>query len=144
MVKVEASVVINCPVDEVFSYLMDVSNWPEWAGFPEAEQTSEGPVGVGTTFRGMSEFLGRRAEWTSEVTKYEPNRRFAQTITWGPMSIEQSSTLEPVEGGTKYTQVGEAETGGFFRMADPLVNRMMQRQLEANLAKLKDILEAQA
>jgi hypothetical protein len=42
------------------------------------------------------------------------------------------------------TMVGEAETGGFFKLAEPVVNRMMQRQLEGNIANLKDILEAQA
>ena len=60
------------------------------------------------------------------------------------MSIEQSLTFEPVEGGTRLTMVGEAETGGFFKLAEPVVNRMMQRQLEGNIANLKDILEAQA
>jgi hypothetical protein len=40
--------------------------------------------------------------------------------------------------------VGEAEAGGFFKLAEPVVNRMMQRQLEGNIANLKDILEAQA
>lgn len=144
MARTEASIVINRPVEEVFSYLMDVNNWPEWTGFPELEQTSEGPVGVGTTFRGVSEFLGRSGEWTSEVTAYEPNRKFQQKIIWGSMSIEQSSIFEPVEGGTKYTQIGEGETGGIFKMATPVVNRMMKKQLESNLAKLKEVLEARA
>jgi uncharacterized protein YndB with AHSA1/START domain len=144
MARTEASVVINRTIDEVFAYLTDVRNWSQWAGFPEAEQTSEGSVGVGATFRGVSQFLGRRAEWTSEVTKYEPNKRMEQKITWGGMSIEQSLTFEPVEGGTRLTMVGEAETGGFFKLAEPVVNRMMQRQLEGNIANLKDILEAQA
>jgi len=35
-----------------------------------------------------------------------------------------------------------ARTGGIFKLAEPVVNRMMQRQLESNLANLKDILEA--
>ena len=33
MARMEASVVINRPVEEVFAYLMDVNNWPEWTGF---------------------------------------------------------------------------------------------------------------
>jgi uncharacterized protein YndB with AHSA1/START domain len=142
MARMEASVVINRPIDEVFAYVMDVGNWTEWAGLPEAERTSEGPVGVGTTFQGVSQFLGQRGEWTSEVTEYEPNRKMEQKITWGPMSIQQSVTCEPVEGGTRFTMVSKGETGGIFKLAEPVVNRMMQRQLESNLANLKDILEA--
>jgi hypothetical protein len=60
------------------------------------------------------------------------------------MSIEQSLTFEPVEGGTSFTMIGEGETGGFFKLAEPILNRMWQRQLEGMLANLKDILEAQA
>jgi uncharacterized protein YndB with AHSA1/START domain len=142
MARMEASVVINRPIDEVFAYVMDAGNWTEWAGLPEAERTSEGPVGVGTTLRGVSQFLGRRGEWTSEVTEYEPNRKMEQKIIWGPMSIQQSVTCEPVEGGTRFTMVSKGETGGIFKLAEPVVNRMMQRQLESNLANLKDILEA--
>ena len=145
MARMEASVVINRPVDEVFAYMADVRNWPQWnSGMLEGEQTSAGPVGVGTTFRGVNQFLGRRMEWTSEVTEYEPNRKMGQKITSGPMLIEQSLTFEPVEGGTRFTLVGEGETGGFFKLAEPIVNRTMQRQMEGNLANLKDILEAQA
>jgi uncharacterized membrane protein len=144
MTRVEASVVINRPIDEVFAYVIDVRNWPEWTGFPEVKQTSEGPVGVGTTFWGVSEFMGRRAEWTSKVTNYELNSRVEQKIAWGSMSIEQSLTFEPVEGGTKYTQAGETEIGGFFKVAEPIAKRTMQKQLEASLVKLKDVLEAQA
>jgi uncharacterized protein YndB with AHSA1/START domain len=143
MARMEASAVINRPVDKVFAYMADVRNWPQWySGMLEGEQTSKGPVGVGTTSQGVSQFLGRRMDWTAEVTKYEPNRKFELKITSGPMSIEQSLTFEPVEGGTRFTLVGEGETGGFFRLAEPVVNRMQRRQMEGDLANLKDILEA--
>jgi len=40
--------------------------------------------------------------------------------------------------------VFEMETGGFFRLAEPLVARMIRRQSETDFAALKDLLEAQA
>jgi uncharacterized membrane protein len=145
MARIETSVVINRPIDEVFAYINDVRNWPQWnSTLPEAEQTSEGPVAVGSTFRGVSQFLGQRMEWTSEVTEYEPNRKLKQKITSGPMWMEQSLTFEPVEGGTRFTMLGEGEFGGLFKLAQPVVNRRMKKESEANLAKLKDILEAGA
>jgi len=145
MARIEASAVINRPIEEVFAYVKEVTNWPQWNSMlREGEQTSEGPLGVGTTFRGVSEFLGRRMEWTSEVTEYAPNRKLEQKVTSGPMSIEQSLTFEPVEGGTRFTIVGEGEFGGFFRLAEAVVNRRSRKQMEASLAKLKDILEAGA
>jgi hypothetical protein len=36
----------------------------------------------------------------------------------------------------------DAEVGGFFRLAEPLVGRAIRRQIEADMATLKDLLEA--
>ena len=145
MARAEASVVINRPIDEVFAYVDDIGNASQWQSYVlESEQTSEGPKGVGTTERGLMQFLGRRIEWTAEITEYEPNSKIKDKVTAGPMSIEQTLTLEPVEGGTRLTLVAGGETGGFFALAEGIVSRMFQRDLQANLAKLKDILEAHA
>jgi uncharacterized membrane protein len=143
MAKVEASVVIGKPVEEVFAYVMDVGNWPKWNAYlPSVEQTSEGPVGVGTTFRGSSQFLGRSMEWTSEVTGYEENSKMAQVITSGPMSMQQTMLFEAVEGGTKFTMAGEGEFGGFFKLAEGMVNRRWRSQADESLGNLKKMLEA--
>ncbi len=148
MARIEASVVINRPVEEVFEFVTNPKNDLLWqSGVLESEQTSEGPMGVGTTLRSVSQSWGRRMEWPCEIIEYEPNRKIKYKITSGPMTGEPSCTFEPVEGGTRLTLVGEGETGGFFKrlfgLADPIVVRMMQRGTETDLANLKDILEAQ-
>ena len=56
---------------------------------------------------------------------------------------ESEYTFEPVDGG-KVTLVGEAELGGFFKLAKPIVTRAIKRQGAGNLAGLKDLLEARA
>ena len=38
----------------------------------------------------------------------------------------------------------DAQIGGFFRLAEPIIARMMKRQVEADYANLKDLLEARA
>ncbi len=145
MARIEGSVVINRPVGEVFAYMLEIGNWLQWnSGMVEAEQTSAGPMGVGSTFRGLNEFLGQRMEWTSEITEYEPERKMRQRIISGPMTIEQSLTFEHVEDGTKLTLAGEGQTGGFFKLAEAVVKRRMKKQMEDNLASLKGILEGGA
>lgn len=145
MAGIEASVMINRPVDEVFAYMTDARTWPHWeSGLLQVEQTSEGPMSVGTTFRGANQALGRRMEWTSEVTEYTLNRRWGQKIISKGWSTEESLTFEPFEGSTKFTLVSELEMGGFFKLVAPFVARMIQKQIEKDLAKLKDILEAHA
>ena len=145
MVRIEASVVINRPIEEVFAFVSDFEKSPQWmAELVESKQTSEGPVGVGTTLSGVATPLGRRAESTQEVVEYELNRKYAIKSTSGPVTSKDNYTFESVAGGTKVTRVAEAETSGFFRLAEPLAVRMMRRQFKTNFANLKDLLEAQA
>jgi uncharacterized membrane protein len=144
MTRLETSVVINQPIEEVFAFVADFEKSPQWMSeLMEAKQTSEGPAGVGTTLSGVANPLGRRAESTQEVTEYEPNSKFAIKSTSGPVESKDEYTFESVNGGTKVTRVVEAEMGGFFKLAEPLVVRMMRRQFETNFAHLKDLMEAQ-
>jgi uncharacterized protein YndB with AHSA1/START domain len=145
MVKVEGTVVINRPIEEVFAFLTNPDNSSLWQGMVlEAKQTSEGPVGVGTTGQVVSQFLGRRMESTWEVTEFELNRKATLKTTSGPIPYMNSATLESVEEGTKVTLVAEYEVGGYFKLAEPILARMAQRQAETDYANLKDLVEAQA
>ena len=144
MVKVEVSAVINRPIEEVFDYMSDPGNGPKWqSGVLEAEQTSKGPMGVGATNREVRKFMGRQIDQTFEITEYEPNRMIKQKTISGPMTLDTIYAFESVEGGTRVTMGGEGDSGGFLKLADPLINRMAKRQMGADLANLKDMLEAQ-
>ncbi|NIS83500.1 MAG: hypothetical protein GTO14_25630 [Anaerolineales bacterium] len=88
--------------------------------------------------------MGRRLESTSEITEFVPNKKMAWKATSGPIPLEASASFEAVEGGTKVTIVGEAEVGGVFKMAEPLVARSAKKQFESDFANLKDLLEAGA
>jgi uncharacterized membrane protein len=144
MARMEATVVIDRPIEDVFAYVMDASTWPNWEeGLLGAEKTSEGPVGKGTAFKGTSEMMGQKMEWTSDITEFEVNKQVGHSIISGPTSIQQTLTFEPADAGTRFSLVAEGETGGLFKLAQPLVNRTMRKQMEANLARLKEILESQ-
>lgn len=145
MARIEASVVIDRPIDEVFEFVSNPENDSQWqSGVLESGQTSEGPMGVGATSREVRQFLGRRIESTVEITEYEPKRKIGFKSTSGPIPFKVAYMFEPVEGGTKLSTVGEAEPGGFFKMAEPIAMRMFEREMKGNFANLKDILEAQA
>lgn len=146
MARVEASVVIRQPPKVVGDYMDDPKNWPEWQGMIlEAESTKETPDMVGSTARGVSHFLGQRTEWTAESTAYEAYKTRSMRIVAGPQTIDQTTTLEEVEGGTKVTIVAEAEPApGMFRLAGPVVVRLYGRELQRSLDLLKEIMEAEA
>ena len=143
-IRQEHSVVIERPVEEVFAFATDPNNDPLWQSTSlETEQTSEGPVDVGTTFRNTSKFLGRRIDSTYEVTENDPPHKQCVRITSGPIPGSGCYLFEPADGGsTRFTQIFEAEIGGFFRLAEPLVGRALRRQMQADMATLKDLLES--
>ena len=145
MIEIENSVVINKPVEEVFEFISNSENNPQWqSGSQEVVKTSEGPIGVGTTYKSVSQILGKRLESVVEYTAYEPNKTVAGKVTSGPLPFQFETTFEPAaEGGTKVTSSGSGDPGGFFKLAEPLVGRMLKRQFETNTANLKDLLEAQ-
>jgi len=145
MATLELSIVINRPVEEVFAFVSNPENNPMWSSVSkEVKITSAGPIGVGTTYRSVVAFLGRRMEGEVEFTEYEPNRSFAQKTRSGPVPVESRVTFERVEGGTRVTNTQVAEPGGFFKLAEPLLVSMIKRQFEADFANLKDLLEAHA
>jgi hypothetical protein len=130
----------------MFAYVTDYDTHLQWqSGIMEARVTSEGPLGVGSQYTYVMQLLGRRLDTAGEVTEHEPPSRHTWKATSGPLPVFGGSfLLEAVNGGTKVTQIIEGETGGFFKLAEPLFVRMTRRQLGTSLNNLKDLVEAQA
>jgi uncharacterized protein YndB with AHSA1/START domain len=145
MMRFEKSVVINRPIEEVFAFTADYDTHLQWqAGVLQAESTSEGPLEVGSQYKYVIQMLGRRVDTTGEITVFEPPKRNGWKATSGPFPMEGVFTFDEVEGGTGVTLHVEVEAGGFFKLAEPLVIRMVRRQFETSLNNLKDLMEAQA
>jgi uncharacterized membrane protein len=144
MAKIEGSVEIKRPVDQVFAYVTDMKNLPKWVpSMLEVEETSPGQMGVGTTLKGVYKVMGSRMAWTSRVTKYEMNKKWGENISSGSMLSEEILTFDPIAGGTKFTMLYDMKVGGFLKLLAPLMTSSMRKQTKANLAKLKENLEAQ-
>ena len=145
MATIEESVEIKRPVDRVFAYTTDAKSWPKWQSIiPESEQTSQGAVGVGTTFRGISRMMGINMRWTAEVTEYKPTRQFGKDISSAGMIIKQHNTYEPIEGGAKFTIVYDMKVRGLFNLFSSMLARTMRKELKKSLGSLKGVLEVEA
>jgi uncharacterized membrane protein len=144
--KVEKSVVINQPIEKVFDFVSNAENEPLWrTEIQESKVTSEGAFGVGSIVSQTASFMGRRFEAVAEITEYEPNQIAAWKLISGPFSGDGKTTYEAKgDNQTIVTISSNFDIGGFFKLAEPLVARSGRRQTEANLANLKDLLEADA
>lgn len=142
MSRIEESIDIGCPADKAFAFTTDARTWNRWqTTIPEAEQTSPGPVGIGTTFRGTSRMMGRTMPWTATVTEYEPAKKFGKSITSGPVLIEQLETFVPVPEGTRFSLAYDIRVSGCMKVLSPLIVRSMGKGLRKSLGTLKQILE---
>jgi hypothetical protein len=98
--RVEESIFIDRPPEEVFGFLSVRSNDPVWM----ASVTESGwldpaaPMGVGHRGRMVMNAMGRR-EFLDEVTEYEPGRRIAHRAVAGPMEIHTACIAEPAGSG---------------------------------------------
>ncbi len=143
MTRVEVSVDIGRPPKEVFEFITTFENNVLWQnGVLEAKLTSDGPLGVGSTYAQTSKFLGQRIQFAFEVLEFEPNRRIRFKTTSGTFPVDIVRSVEPIVGGTRVKAIIQGEAGGIFKLAAPVLDRMTQRQIEADYASLKELLEA--
>ncbi len=142
MIRVVTGVQIDKPSDEVFAFISNFENNPKWqSGQLEARFSSEGPLRVGSTYDQVAKFLGRRIESSFEVLEYEPNRTVKASSTGGSFPITFTRMVEPHEGGAKVTAIIEGNASGFFKLAEPLLSRMVQRSVDSDYRTLKRVME---
>jgi carbon monoxide dehydrogenase subunit G len=142
MPTITQSVTIDRPVEEVWDFIGDFENTTRWSrGVLEARQTSDGPLGIGSTLQTVVKAFGRRRTADYVVTEYEPNHAFGFQVTSGPMTSRARYSVEPAGAGTRLTASGEAEVAGLYRLLAPVLVRIVKRHSEDDLANVKRILE---
>jgi len=140
--RVTGEIVIERPVDEVFDFVADERNEPQYnPRMVRAEKTTPGPIGVGTKFNSVMTGVGGKAEMTIEFTEFDRPRRIAETTHLSNMDIVGILLFEPVPEGTQMKWIWDIEPRGFYRFLGPLVRRMGDRQERAIWTGLKRIVE---
>ena len=142
MFKYEKSVFINRPRQEVFDFVTNLANDSRWQSNIElVEQTSDGPIGVGATWRYVTKTLGRKNEAEIHMISYDPPHQSRVKTVGGPISFENTHRFQEQDGGTLLTFAGQAEFGGFFKMAEGLAGKQIEKQMDVHAAALKKLLE---
>ncbi len=144
MALIEESIEIKRPVGTVFSFTTDAATWSKWQSIiPTAEQTSQGTVKIGTTFKGSARLLGLTMKWTGITTEYEPTAKYGKDITSAAMIIRQHNTYTPTEAGVKFTIKYDVTVRGFFKLCSLMLVGSLRKELKKSLGNLKNILETQ-
>src|SRR5262249_45460996 len=133
---------------EVFAFATDARNNRQWqsrSGLQRSQQLPEEPVGVGTRISEVFKFMGIESESSSEVTEYEPHRKYTRRTISGPSPIKEGTlTFEPAADGARLTANLSVQAGGLFAIAEPLLASNLKRGFDEAFATLKALLEGQA
>ena len=142
--RVEESIEIDRPLNEVFNYVSDARNYPNWMAHAlEVRTDAPRPPREGDRFMLAIRSVGRRFETTHERTSCEPDRRVTDQAVGGPIPGHRwHSTFEETPDGTRFTRSVEVESSGLLKLLEPLQKRSAERQLRKDLQTLKDVLEA--
>jgi uncharacterized protein YndB with AHSA1/START domain len=141
---IEGEIVIKQPVETVFDFVADERNEPRFnPQMLRVEQTTPGPIGLGTRFRAGFSGRGRTVEMVIEFTAFDRPRRLASSTRMSAMDVHGTLTFEPVPEGTRMRWSWELAPRGLLKLLTPVVARMGRRQEEAIWAGLKRVLEEQ-
>jgi len=143
MINLFSTTLIQRPVKQVFDFISTAGNDVQWQyGALAASQLTQSPIGLGTLFSSLRYFMGRRLQGKFEVTEYEPNKKYGFRSLSGPIQTQTLYTFETHQGNTRVDANMQVNQSGFFQMTDAFVTRFAKKQLNDNLAALKNFLEA--
>ena len=139
MARIETSVVIARPPQEVFAYLTDLRNAKEWStelvDVMYDGELAEGTTGSDTRKMGRKEIV---MPW--RVTSFDsPNRLVIAYERPFPMTAEFS--FQAREGGTRVTCATQLRPRGFWRLLAPVLAWEGKKTDEIQFNKVKAILE---
>jgi carbon monoxide dehydrogenase subunit G len=141
--RIEESVEVRRPLQEVFGYVSDVGNYAHWmAHVLEVRKDTPGPPQQGDRFVVAIKSVGRRFETPYDRTTYEAGRRLTDEAAGGPVPIQRwHSTFREADAATRLTRAVDAELGGLLKLLAPFQKRAAERQLRQDLQTLKSVLE---
>jgi uncharacterized protein YndB with AHSA1/START domain len=146
MMRVELNTHVARPIEDVFGRLTDLSDYSRWMPklgmFGRCGQTSEGPVGEGSTYYDRS----RMGTFRGEIVEFhDPTRvAFRESLRWlgvNVMEARPAYELVRTQTGTEVRHTAEGQLFGIFGLMEPVVARVARGERKRTLEALKGSLE---
>jgi hypothetical protein len=142
---IEESINIKSPVNKVFLYTLEIKSWPKWfSSITEAKQTSQGEVGIGTTFTATNKGMGMKVKMTGKVIGYELNKTWSKELIAPSLNTKVRYSFDSIEGVTKVTQQFDVKLSGLMKLFTAMFANSTRKQMKVALNNLKGILESEA
>ncbi|WP_162002703.1 SRPBCC family protein [Streptomyces sp. CB01881] len=140
--RFENTLTVDAPVGEVFAYLARPENPPRWNhALDTTEQTSRGPIGVGSTYR-QTRTIPRPAEEHFRVVEHDPPNLLTMDGDFGPFSGTATYRLTPLDDHTtRLVNTCRLTAPGALKAVAAIAGPRIKHAVAKNLDALKNILE---
>jgi hypothetical protein len=142
MFTVAASIQIDRPMSDVYRYTTDYANDVRWRkGVIAMSSVPPGAAVTGAVKTETMSIFGRDSVTVTELTEVTERHAAFKHVS-GPIPCAGFRSVAPTPGGTAFTYSLTISPVGLIRMLEPFVRPMLQRQVNADLVRLKQVLEA--
>jgi hypothetical protein len=144
MISAEAAVEIARSLAEVFAFVDNFANAPQWNDLcVELSQVSPGPRAPGTTLRYVHNTGGFRQEMEGVITHYEPNRQLGMRYRDELFDVVVDFRFAAAGATTRVDHtLAVAPRGAHSEGMVPMLLSAIRQQVAQQAAKLKQALEA--
>jgi uncharacterized membrane protein len=145
MINETASIIIHCPIEQVYEFMSVPKNRLRYdPKLIDVRQMPEGPLRLGTQIVEVRRMMGKQGEMVTEVAELEPQQRIGyRTLQNDPMNAVGAYQFESVSEGTRLTLNFAVNPRGIMKLAMPFVWRGLKRDIAAGLESIKAVLEKQ-
>ena len=141
----ERSAEVNASAHEVFTFITEIANLPRWqSGVERAEQTSTGPMSVGSTASVARRVLGQRVDAELRLAELVPDRRMVLETDASGLHLEARVDIAPLDETRCQVTFGMAmeATSIFMRAAEPMIAQAAEADIGESLARLQEVFAA--
>jgi carbon monoxide dehydrogenase subunit G len=143
--KVERTIEIEAPAQEVYDIVMDPARLGDWVSIHDhLEDAPNGPLKRGSKLTQCLKLAGRRFKVRWTIVENDPCRR----VVWegrGPVGSHAKVVYEFDENGqeTRFSYMNQYDLPGGVvgRVAGRAVARVTEKELDGSLRRLKSLVE---
>jgi len=147
MTAIVTSIEIDRPADVAFAYVINPATMPEWQQGVVRGRLDTAETRVGSHCTTTRKIGGRESDVTTEITEYDPPRRWADRGIEGPIRAMVKVLVEPVANGSRSRVTIDLDftEHGIGKVLVPLVVRSQAaREMPGNMTRLRERIEATA
>lgn len=135
---------IAAPIDEVFAYMANFNNDPEWKAYCLSSETISGDGRQGTCFEYVAKAFGRTQRRPAVVTEFEQNAYIAFRVTDEEGGVSGWRRFARAPGGTRVTVGFEVDLPRLMGTWSKVPRFLAVRMARADLHTVKKMIERTA